>query len=124
MRIEATRKIENAANTLINVLCDLGTQEESDAHTASKQAVRLQFCLGRLADLQRDALAAGGVFAAARVDIAASILETHVRTAADFVERAAAMRGRGATRRLAKRRDTITAVEDAVSAYTEHRQAA
>ncbi len=119
MRKEAKESIDVAAHRLIDVLSDMAERLPMAGHDANKYALRLQFGLGRLADLQRDAAAAGGVFAAARVEIALTILETHIRTAADFIERTMIPK-----RRAPKTRAAFAAADDAVSAYEEYRRAA
>jgi hypothetical protein len=86
---------------------------------AQRYAVRLRFALIRLEDLQRDARERGGVFAQARVDIAQEILETHVRTASEFVARTFIAKRRAPTRRGARE-----AAAEALAALEEQRRAA
>lgn len=86
---------------------------------AQRYAVRLRFAMIRLEDLQRDARERGGVFAQARVDIAQEILETHVRTAAEFVARTFV-----AKRRARPRRGAQEAAAEALAVLEERRRAA
>ena len=58
-----------------------------EAALAERYATRLRFALGRVDELKRAAIADGGAFAPARLEVATWILESHVHTSAAFINR-------------------------------------
>lgn len=102
-------EMEADAERMLAALAALTAAGRGDALDAERYALRLRFALDRLDDLKKDARRNGGVFAPARVEVALSILETHVRTAAVYVSQAVRR-----ARRAPGRREAHVSVDTAV----------
>jgi hypothetical protein len=96
------------ADRLLIAMEALAATDAPESEYAEKYALRIRFALTRLAQLALDAERAGGVFAPARVEVATSILETHVASAAEYVNRALRR-----VRRTPARRSVHVAVAEA-----------
>ena len=108
------------AERLIAALDALASRAQSYAVDAAKHRARVAFAAERLRDLRRAAREDGGVYAAARAEVALSILEGNLALAAGFVHRT--VRG---LRRAPGRREAHAAADEAVSmAEEETRRAA
>jgi hypothetical protein len=102
--------IEVDAARLLPVLEAIGASKLAMAPQARKYADRLAFAMARLDEMKRAAAIDAGVFAPARAEVAASILEGHVAGAAGFINRT--MRQ---VRREPGRRELRAEVDEAVS---------
>ena len=60
--------------------------DQGEARDAVRYAERLRFALGRVDELRASSMRSGSVFDAARLDVALTILETHVFRAAYFID--------------------------------------
>lgn len=60
--------------------------DKSEARDALRYAQRLRFALDRVDQLRISSVRTGTVFEAARLDVALTILETHVFRAANFID--------------------------------------
>ena len=80
-------QIETDAARLLSVLEAVAGSKLTMAAQAQKYADRLTFAIARLDETKRAAEIEGGVFAPARAEVAASILEGHVAGAAGFINR-------------------------------------
>jgi len=101
--------VERDAARTLEALAGMTPADAAVQRDTERYTLRVQFALARLEELKRDAANAGGVFAAARVDIARTILETHVRTSAEHITRTLLTK-----RRAPKLRTTTAAVDEAV----------
>jgi hypothetical protein len=107
-------QIEVDAARLLSVLEAVAASKLEVAWEAQKHADRLIFATTRLDEMKRAAANDGGVFAPARAEVAASILEGHVAGAAGFINRT--MR---AVRRAPGRRALRAEVDEAASVLDE-----
>lgn len=107
---------ERSARKMVIALDVMATLPDA-TRDAERYAFRINFALTHLDGLKR-AAKDRGAFAAARVDVAEVILETHTRTAAEFIERTLVEKRRGV-----RRRPLAEAVED-VTAMVERRRLA
>ena len=76
---------ERVAAQLLLRLDALTLDAPARTRDAERYATRLRFALDHVDDLRRSAALARGAFAPARVEVALSILESHVVTAARFL---------------------------------------
>jgi hypothetical protein len=104
-------QIEADAARLLSVLESVAASKLTMAPQAQKYADRLTFAIARLDEMKRAAQADAGVFAPARAEVAASILEGHVAGAAGFINRT--MRE---VRRAPGRRELRAEVDEAIEA--------
>jgi hypothetical protein len=111
----AARQLEIDADRLLIAVEALAESGASDAGDAARYAERIRFALTRLAQLREDARREGGAFAPARVEVATSILETHVHTTAEYVNRT-----QQRVRRTAARRSVHVAVAEACASVETH----
>ena len=102
-------QIEVDAARLLSVVEAVAASKLPSAVQAQKYVDRLTFAITRLDELKRAAAAEGGVFAPARAEVGASILEAHVAGAAGFINRT--MRQ---VRRAPGRRDLRVEVDEAM----------
>ena len=110
----ASTQIEADAARLLDVLQAVAGSQLAMAPQAQKYADRLTFGMARLMELKAAAETTGGVFAPARADVAASILEGYVVGAAAFINRT--MRQ---VRRTAGRRELRAEVDEAIGAIDD-----
>jgi hypothetical protein len=103
-------RIEIDAARLLSVVEAVAASKLPSAVQARKYVDRLTFAITRLDELKRAAAFEGGVFAPARAEVAASILEGHVAGAAGFINRT--MRQ---VRRAPGRRDLRVEVDEALT---------
>jgi hypothetical protein len=104
-----SHQIETDAARLLSVMEAVAASKLAMAPQAQKYVDRLTFAIARLDEMKRAAEADGGVFAPARAEVAASILEGHVAGAAGFIDRT--MRQ---VRRTAGRRELRAEVDEAI----------
>jgi hypothetical protein len=104
-------QIEADAVRLLDVLNAVAGSKLPQARQAQKHADRLTFGVQRLGELRSAATRTGGVFAPARAEVAASILEGYVAGAAGFINRT--MRQ---VRRAPGRRELRAEVDEAAAA--------
>jgi hypothetical protein len=102
-------QVEIDASRLLEVLEAVAGSQLAMAPQAQKYADRLTFAIARLDEMKRAAQTDRGVFAPARAEVAASILEGHVAGAAGFINRT--MRQ---VRRTPGRRELRVEVDDAI----------
>jgi hypothetical protein len=107
-------QVESDATRLLDVLQAVAGSQLAMAQQAQKYADRLTFAMARLEELKAAAEGASGVFAPARAEVAASILEGHVAGAAGFINRT--MRQ---VRRSAGRRELRAEVDEAIGAMDD-----
>jgi hypothetical protein len=103
-------QIEADAARLLPVLEAVAASKLAMAPQAQKYVDRLTFAMTRLEETKRVAANDGGVFAPARAEVAASILEGHVAGAAGFINRTVRQ-----VRRTAGRRELRAEVDEAIS---------
>jgi hypothetical protein len=106
---------ERVAAQLLLRLDALAIDAPARAREAERYAARLRFALDHLADLRRSPAPAGtpptgGAFVPARVEVALSILESHLMTAARFL---------GVARRGSKKEAALENVADVTAAMDE-----
>jgi hypothetical protein len=102
-------QVEIDASRLLEVLEAVAGSQLAMAPQAQKYADRLTFAIARLDEMKRAAQTDRGVFAPARAEVAASILEGHVAGAAGFINRT--MRQ---VRRTPGRRELRVEVDEAI----------
>lgn len=107
------------AQQLLLALQAVAASKPAAAQDAEKYTIRLNFALGRVEEMRRQAALDAGVFAPARAEVALSILEGHVAVAAGFINRA--MRS---VRRAPGRREAHAVVDEAVSLVEKQSKAA
>jgi hypothetical protein len=83
----AGTRVETTAELTLLALEAVIVTEGPDATEAERYDNRIRFALSRVGDLRRASAIYGGVFEAARLDVALSILEGHTEHARVFVER-------------------------------------
>jgi hypothetical protein len=115
--IVAERPLEDDARRMLEALDALALARADASANAERFAFRVRFALARREELLAAAAIEGGAFAPARAEVALSILEGHLQTAAAFINRtlrdAARRPGRAGVRR---------AVEEAVIAVEQRQQ--
>lgn len=84
-RMQSELLAERVAEALENATLT----DQSEARDAKRYATRIEFALGRVNELRTIAQARQSVFEDARLDVALTILETHVVQAACFIDRIA-----------------------------------
>ena len=87
---------EMTAGLLLVALDAVAPTDTALAHHAERHTTRLRFALARVDELRGHTDAYGGVFEAARLEVARGILAVHCERATAFVARAL---GEGAARR-------------------------
>lgn len=103
-------QVELDAQQLLLALTAVAASKPDAAADVEKYAMRLNFALGRVEEMRRQAETLGGVFAPARAEVALSILEGNVAVAAGFINRT--MR---TVKRSPGRRELHAAVDEAVT---------
>ena len=112
-------QVEVDAQQLLLALQAVAASKPAAAQDAEKYTTRLNFALGRVDEMRRQAQIDGGVFAPARAEVALSILEGHVAVVAGFINRT--MRG---VRRAPGRRELYASVDEAIAFVDDENKAA
>lgn len=111
--------MEGDALRLIVALDAVAAIDADAARNTERYQERLRFALRRVDELRHEAKAEGGVFTSARLEIAFSILETHVQTSAAYVNRVVKR-----ARRVPGRSTVRATVDEAVAAIETRADAA
>jgi hypothetical protein len=97
--MEMATELEWIAREIASSLEGAAAADGEHARDAERHLVRLRFSLARVDELRQRVARTGGVFEAARLEVAVSILDLHVMRAEGFCERIA-VRAPKATRRV------------------------
>jgi hypothetical protein len=116
-QMATSNESERAARKMLIALDVMATMPVAQ-RDAERYAFRINFALTHIDELKR-AADKQPALTAARIEVAEAILETHARTAAEFIERTLIDKRRGV-----KRRALIETVEDATAAVERFRLAA
>ncbi len=111
--VEMATDLEWIAREIAGVLEGVVTSDEERARNAERHLLRLRFSLARVKELQERVARSGGVFEPARLEVAVSILDTHVMRAEFFCDQIAGQRPKSARRTVAGVTAPADAVEDA-----------
>lgn len=85
---------EREAERLVTALEASGMMSPARKQRAARYGERLRFALARIGELRASAVAFGGVFEPARLEVAVSILDSQIEQARAFVEGVPARPGR------------------------------
>jgi hypothetical protein len=114
--VEMATDLEWIAREIAGVLEGVVTSNEVRARNAERHLLRLRFSLARVKELQERVARSGGVFEPARLEVAVSILDTHVMRAEFFCDQLAGQRPKSARRTIAGvavKADTVDEAKDA-----------
>ena len=101
--VEMATDLEWISREIAGVLEGVVASNAERARNAERHLLRLRFSLARVKELQERVARSGGVFEPARLEVAVSILDTHVMRAEYFCDQIAGQRPRSA-------RETVTRV--------------
>jgi hypothetical protein len=119
---ERATKLVATAGDLVAALDVVATAGGAEARDAGRHLLRLRFSLARVDELKQRVARTGGVFEPARLEVAVSILDTHVMRAEGFCERIAARLPKAARRRATG--DAAASADEAPAAIRSQRRAA
>jgi hypothetical protein len=96
--VEMATDLEWIAREIAGVLEGVVAADGARARNAERHLLRLRFSLARVKELQERVARSGGVFEPARLEVAVSILDTHVMRAEFFCDQIAGRRPKPARR--------------------------
>ena len=114
--VEMATDLEWISREIAGVLEGVVASNAERARNAERHLLRLRFSLARVKELQERVARSGGVFEPARLEVAESILDTHVMRAEYFCDQIAGQRPKPARQAIAGvsgRADILDDVKDA-----------
>ena len=99
--VEMATDLEWIAREIAGALENVVAMHDELTRNAERHLLRLRFSLARVKELQERVDRTGGVFEPARLEVAVSILETHVMRAEWFCDQIAGRRPKTARRAVA-----------------------
>lgn len=114
--VEMATDLEWISREIAGVLEGVVASNAERARNAERHLLRLRFSLARVKELQERVARSGGVFEPARLEVAVSILDTHVMRAEYFCDQIAGQRpksARATVARVAVAGDTADDAKDA-----------
>lgn len=100
--VEMATDLEWISREIAGVLEGVVVSNAERARNAERHLLRLRFSLARVKELQERVARSGGVFEPARLEVAVSILDTHVMRAEYFCDQIAGQRPKSARQTLAR----------------------
>ena len=100
--VEMATDLEWISREIAGVLEGVVASNAERARNAERHLLRLRFSLARVKELQERVARSGGVFEPARLEVAVSILDTHVMRAEYFCDQIAGQRPKSARQTLAR----------------------
>ena len=94
--VEMATDLEWISREIAGVLEGVVASNAERARNAERHLLRLRFSLARVKELQERVARSGGVFEPARLEVAVSILDTHVMRAEYFCDQIAGQRPKSA----------------------------
>jgi len=120
--LELATELEWIAREIAAALQTVVASDGAHVRNAERHLIRLRFSLARVDELKQRVARTGGVFEPARLEVAISILDTHVMRAEGFCEQIAARLPRAARRRATG--DAAVRAEETPAGQSEQRRAA
>jgi hypothetical protein len=120
--VEMATDLEWISREIAGVLEGVVASNAERARNAERHLLRLRFSLARVKELQERVARSGGVFEPARLEVAVSILDTHVMRAEYFCDQIAGQRPRSARQTVTRVAVTADVADNAQDA-TEQRAA-
>ena len=105
--VEMATDLEWISREIAGVLEGVVASNAERARNAERHLLRLRFSLARVKELQERVARSGGVFEPARLEVAVSILDTHVMRAEYFCDQIAGRRPKPARATVASARAEI-----------------
>ena len=118
--VEMATDLEWISREIAGVLEGVVASNAERARNAERHLLRLRFSLARVKELQERVARSGGVFEPARLEVAVSILDTHVMRAEYFCDQIAGQRPKSARHAIAgvsARADFLDDVKDAAEQH-------
>lgn len=100
--VEMATDLEWIAREIASALEGVAASDDARARNAERHLLRLRFSLARVKELQERVVRSTGVFEAARLEVAVSILDTHVMRAEFFCGQIAGQRPKSARQTIAR----------------------
>jgi hypothetical protein len=114
--VEMATDLEWISREIAGVLEGVVASNEARARNAERHLLRLRFSLARVKELQERVARSGGVFEPARLEVAVSILDTHVMRAEFFCDQIAGQRPKSARQAVAGAAARAESVDEAKDA--------
>ena len=114
--VEMATDLEWISREIAGVLEGVVVSNAERARNAERHLLRLRFSLARVKELQERVARSGGVFEPARLEVAVSILDTHVMRAEYFCDQIAGQRPKSARQTLARVAVAAEVADDAKEA--------
>ncbi len=114
--VEMATDLEWISREIAGVLEGVVASNAERARNAERHLLRLRFSLARVKELQERVARSGGVFEPARLEVAVSILDTHVMRAEYFCDQIAGQRPKSARQTVARVAVAAGVADDAKNA--------
>jgi hypothetical protein len=121
--VEMATDLEWISREIAGVLEGVVASNEERARNAERHLLRLRFSLARVKELQERVARSGGVFEPARLEVAVSILDTHVMRAEYFCDQVAGQRPKSARQTVARAKAVQPDIAEVPSVSVEQRAA-
>ncbi len=120
--LEMATELEWIAREIASALKTVMASDGAHARNAERHLMRLRFSLARVDELKQRVARTGGVFEPARLEVAVSVLDTHVMRAEGFCEQLAGRVPKAAARRMTG--DPAVRTDEAPAGESEQQRAA